>query len=253
MEKKRWPINEPFRFDIIELHITYRCDLACVGCNRACFLPEPHTPDMNLADVVKFLDEMYEAGISIKCLKIIGGEPTLHPEFMAIVECLWERLGVHGVELHLMSNLYSSETRSLADWVANTFPAIQINPNVFHKQKTESVVFAEETRYAFCSPRDAWIDSPGPCIQMCGRSKGCGASVDKLGYTLCPVGGTIDSLLGLHARATKVCQMLDQGFVRNQAETLCAHCGMYLNCSTIQETWDHNGTPMSRSYHEQQR
>ena len=34
-----------------ELHLTYRCDLACINCNRICEAP-PTTPDMTLDDEI---------------------------------------------------------------------------------------------------------------------------------------------------------------------------------------------------------
>jgi MoaA/NifB/PqqE/SkfB family radical SAM enzyme len=60
---------------ILELHLTYRCNLACWYCNRGCRLWTGHTPDLSrerIRAIVKGAGE-------VEKFVLIGGEPTLHP------------------------------------------------------------------------------------------------------------------------------------------------------------------------------
>jgi len=66
-----------------EIHCTYRCSLSCRFCNRNSFLREAHTIDLSVEDLVDFLNQARDIGYYPGIL-IIGGEPTLHPDFETI-------------------------------------------------------------------------------------------------------------------------------------------------------------------------
>ena len=65
------------RSDKAEFHLTYRCDLSCAGCNRACFL-RPATADMTIDDAQEFLRQAKALG-RFPRIMIIGGEPDPAP------------------------------------------------------------------------------------------------------------------------------------------------------------------------------
>jgi len=72
------------RSNLAEWHLTYRCDLARIGCNRACFLP-PATPDMTLGDAREFVRQAKELRWRPD-VALLGGEPTLHPDLFGFLE-----------------------------------------------------------------------------------------------------------------------------------------------------------------------
>lgn len=63
-----------------EIHCTYRCSLSCRFCNRNSFLREAHTIDLSVEDLVEFLNQARDLGY-YPGIVLIGGEPTLHPDF----------------------------------------------------------------------------------------------------------------------------------------------------------------------------
>lgn len=84
--------------ELVGVEVTNRCDLSCKHCfNRS---GEDSIQELSLADVLNLFDQLQEMGIMR--IRLSGGEPTLHPEFPAIVvEAHRRRLRVsintHGV------------------------------------------------------------------------------------------------------------------------------------------------------------
>jgi hypothetical protein len=239
---KRWPIQHALKIKDLTLNVTYSCDLACVGCNRGCFIKPPFAPAMTLERLAQVYAEVKALGVQLHRTRICGGEPTLHPDFQAIVDMAV----ANSRHVRLYSNQHSDRARRNVAAVQGRHAGVRIMGRIAVK-KRGSRVFRPETRTIFIDPTDAGVYCPWPCKSMFGRV--CGMGVDQLGYTLCPTGGAIDSLLGLGARATSLSQMLDMGFVEWQAQTLCRHCGVVVPLCRPPQTWSHNGTEMSASFH----
>lgn len=64
------------------LELTYRCNERCIHCYIDS--PPKEQPELQLCDYEKIIDEIKDMG----CLNLLitGGEPTLHPDFLQIVE-----------------------------------------------------------------------------------------------------------------------------------------------------------------------
>jgi radical SAM protein with 4Fe4S-binding SPASM domain len=89
----------------IGVEITNRCDLAC----RHCFNDSGSAPvqELSLAELTYFFEQVQLMGI--EDIRISGGEPTLHPEFPAVVNEAHRRGLRISVNTH---GLYSSKTRT---------------------------------------------------------------------------------------------------------------------------------------------
>src|SRR5262249_2729701 len=70
--------------DLVEIDITYACNLKCFNCNRSCE-QDPTADRMSLGQIRRFLKESQEREIQWKRIRLLGGEPTSHPEFLEIV------------------------------------------------------------------------------------------------------------------------------------------------------------------------
>ena len=236
------------KFRIAEVHLTYACDLLCVGCNRACFVKPPHTPPMTLDRYGEFLDELRTGDIHVRKIRLLGGEPTLHPQFLKFVDMTVEyaRSIARACSIRVVSNQFSQHSRELF------LEARAIHGNLVRRSaniKPLGRVDFGEKKFMFISPEDAGVKRMGGCDWESSRTT-CGFGVDQLGNTLCPMGGTVDSLLRLNARATSVKQLLDTEFHRWQSSVLCKHCGGCMEFSPLPRTWKHNGTPVSKTWHE---
>lgn len=246
-QRKRWPCNKPPVFQDAALNVTFACNLSCVGCDRASFIKPTHGPAMTLDRLGTFFEELRQTGTQLRRMRLVGGEPTLHPDFLAMAEMAMQyaRSVSPACVVRLFSNRFSDKSQQLVQVVRGMYPDIEIRG----ARKARSARFPRMTRYPYVSPLDAGIHCPHPCMNMACRGK-CGASVDQVGYTICPTGSPIDSILGLNARAKTLKQMLDPEFVRWQTETLCSRCGQFMAYKPreLPPIWDCHGTPVSASY-----
>ena len=245
--RKRRPIKHKLTFNDAALNFTFACNLACVGCDRASFIKPEHSPPMTKERLGRFFEEVKSTGLELKRMRIVGGEPTLHPDFFEMTKmCMEYSRGVgHRCNVRIFSNHHTQETRDILIEVKKRHPRLQMMGG--HKRKR--AVFPRATRYEYVSPLDAGMVCNDPCPNMGSRRK-CGNGVDEVGYSLCPTAGPIDAILGLGARATTLKQMLDREFVDWQAKEICGRCGNFMAYADDEfpELWDCNGTPVSKTY-----
>jgi len=76
------------------LEITSDCDMAC----PICLVTDRVKPALSLAEVDRILDALVAAEGKVNMLTLTGGEPTQHPDFLAIVKrCLRPEIGIVSV------------------------------------------------------------------------------------------------------------------------------------------------------------
>ena len=98
----------------IEIDITYLCNLKCTGCDRSC-TQAPETLHLPVQAIREFLFQTEKMGHKWESVHILGGEPTLHPDFIEIITLLddWFQKRSPSTELKVISNGYSRKTREL--------------------------------------------------------------------------------------------------------------------------------------------
>lgn len=254
--RKRRPVVRGVPCRDAAINLTYACDLACIGCNRGCFIKPPIIPPMTTDRFGTFLEEICQNNIKPKRFRLIGGEPTLHPKFLEFARMAVEysKRATSAVDVCVFSNQYSERSREQLRELRQQYPEVEIREST---SKREGSVDFNRSSYLFVSPQEIGITPcPHPCEAMEGAGI-CGFGVDQLGYTLCPGAGMKDSLLRLNSRATHLKQLLDKDFVTWQASVLCRQCGERMGYHhmpwvreqllTLQRC---NGTPMTKNYHD---
>ena len=245
---KTWWDLRPTRLSKAEFHLTYACDLDCSSCNRASFLRKPHTPAMALEDAHEFFRQADGLRWKPDAITFVGGEPTLHPEFLRFVEVTQAWLGKH---VQVWSNAYRPKARELVQIAAR-----QLGVSVCQEtQKPAGAVRAKgEGEYwvddIFVSPHDYGVKRD-PCFQH--ASVICGIGVDAEGYSPCAMGGTTAGLLGVGSRTRVLADLFDAAKVARLTEEMCRHCGhQYMGrrqdlvqISTLPRRFD---TPMSPTW-----
>ncbi|RBQ14316.1 hypothetical protein DP939_41635 [Spongiactinospora rosea] len=100
----------------LECELTNRCQLTCRHCYSGASPAEGHGT-MTVADWTRLLDTAPAAGITT--VQLIGGEPTLHPDFLLLAE---HALGL-GLHVQVYSNLYRVTD---AQWKLFSHPKVTV-------------------------------------------------------------------------------------------------------------------------------
>src|SRR5436853_358830 len=132
----------------VELHLTYRCNLSCVNCNRMSFLSNPNTEDMTLEDAIEFFRQCDELNWKPNIV-LIGGEPTLHKDFFEFCRLSQEFLrGDTSRWFQVWSNGYEKESMEKVNRAKELYNASI--PSDTHKEK--SMILGQDD--IFVSPKD---------------------------------------------------------------------------------------------------
>lgn len=206
----------------IELDITYDCNLKCKGCNRSCG-QVPTRESMTLEQVKSFIQESIECGKKWTLINILGGEPTLHPDFLKIVESIQTKyVDTFSPKtiVQIVSNGIAPKSRELCNQ-AEKFSSVRIDRNSF---KTSSIV-------DYFSPfNDAPIDDPN--FKDADFSKGCwdcaycGIGRNSNGYYACAVCGGIERVLSTSLGIKKL-KDVTLPKLKEQLNFFCKFCGNY--------------------------
>ncbi|MBF0545527.1 MAG: radical SAM protein [Candidatus Riflebacteria bacterium] len=84
---------------IIQLEITYQCNLLCKHCNRHCnlsFLPYLKDADMTEEQIDRFIEQIKKNQVHLDQLRVLGGEPLLHPLIVSFLFKLHRELMTGG-------------------------------------------------------------------------------------------------------------------------------------------------------------
>ena len=163
----------------IELNITLQCNLSCPNCNRLCHVYKNRTEHMTSTQIKKFVDQARDVG-GVNCVKVLGGEPLLNPEFVEIYNILTDACK-EGVIKHI--KIESNKTLPVPP--VTQYPFVSWKGRVQKKKKHQPILW---------SPKDLGYDNgPQP---NCPQIKKCGISLDKYGYLPCSLAIMISRLFG---------------------------------------------------------
>ena len=209
--------------DRIEIDITCDCNLKCKGCNRSCGMA-PGKERMTLEQIRTFVRDSIDLGKKWRLVNVLGGEPTLHPDFLEIVGALQtEYVDCFSPDtvIQVVSNGFFSRSRELCDRAEASFKNVRIDRNSF---KTRNVV-------DYFSPfNDAPVDDPA--FENADYSKGCwvcshcGIGLNSNGYYACGVCGGIERVLATDYGIRNLKDVSIAG-LQEQLRFFCRYCGNY--------------------------
>jgi len=215
----------------LELHPTYRCDLACTNCNRACAIRTDHTPDITVEQWRRCLASTPRKATHIS---IVGGEPTLHRDILPLAHTALR----YCPSVRIFSNQNSPHARYIIEQLRG------IGVAVAQGSAKALGPINHPNPQLFVAPIDYDLpDRTEPC-QWAAADDDCGYSVDACGITSCAIGGAIDGVLGLGVRTWDWAQV-DDGRVRD----LCRRCGFQYDFPVALEgLGEFRGQTMSRTW-----
>ncbi len=209
----------------IEIDITYDCNLKCVACNRSCTQAPSKEDYMTVEQIREFIRESIELNRKWKLINILGGEPTLHPDFLEIVNIILEEyINKFSPEtiLQITNNGYSKETREILEKLP----------------KSKNIVV---DRYSFKTNRKVEYFTPFNLAPVdtkeyrnsnfstgCWVTSYCGIGLNKYGYYPCGVAGAMDRVMGYDV-GIKSLKDVTVDRLKELLDMFCRYCGNFVD------------------------
>ncbi len=224
----------------IEIDITFKCNLRCYNCDRSC-TQAPDDSTMSLDQIRKFIAESVATGRKWKRIRVLGGEPTLHPQFFDIIGALTQYKDTcsPATKIEITSNGYGKEVNSILEkisrdlWVNNTRKVGRF------QKKFEAFNLA---------PADHRVNCLTDYTNGCWITQDCGIGLNRYGYYQCAVAGSIDRVFGFDIGLKTI--PVEGTELKNQKRTLCKYCGHFFQRKYVQP--DNriavDGEPKSKSW-----
>lgn len=205
----------------IELDITYDCNLKCLNCNRSC-TQAPTISQMSVMQVLNFIEESIRLDKKWELINILGGEPTLHPDFLQIVDLLLNKYVTPfspSSTLQVTSNGYGEFVRSILSQLPE-HPKLVINTNSF-KDSREVEYFTPFNE----APIDSGNFSDEDYAKGCWVTAYCGIGLNYLGYFPCGVAGGIARVKPENEHIKSLLDVDES--MKDKLMNYCRYCGNF--------------------------
>jgi len=163
----------------LELNITLKCNLACSNCNRLCHVFRERTEHMSIEQIKKFIDQAKNNG-GINKLKVLGGEPLLHPQFVEIYDLL-----TSAAKDGVINCIKIESNKTIIPPKVENYNFVSWKGRVQSKKKHQPILW---------SPKDLGVVKGAQ--PNCPQVRKCGYSLDKYGYLPCSCAIMISRLFG---------------------------------------------------------
>ncbi len=200
----------------VEIDLTYRCNLKCRNCNRSC-TQAPSRRDIPVERITAFIRESVERGRPWKRVRLLGGEPTLHPEFAKIVRLFGEYRERHNPDLRIVvgTNGSGPRVRRMLDRLP---PGIEVK-NTWKGPRQR--LFRPFNIAPVDRPLYRWSDFASGCRIL----EDCGMGLTPQGYYPCAVAGGIDRIFAFRRGRRRLPRSGEN--LRADLEIFCRVCGHF--------------------------
>ena len=200
----------------IEIDITYQCNLQCFNCNRSC-TQAPSAAMLSKDHIRQFIDDTLTKNYQWERIRILGGEPTLHPDFLQIVALLRDYRKVYNPSLRLVvcTNGHGRKVNRML----SALPADVIRKNT--AKSASANLFRPFNR----APRDSAAFRFADYESGCRIIADCGMGLTPQGYYVCAVAGAVDRVLGL--RKGRITLPAKADAMADHCRLFCPYCGHF--------------------------
>lgn len=202
--------------DLIEIDLTYLCNLRCKNCNRSS-AQAPEARHISISQIERFVDESIVQNQQWRRIRILGGEPTLHPEFLQILQTLLKLKKVAPqTAIEVVTNGYGAKVNAILDRIPESV-------------EVENSAKSQNVQPGFgpfnMAPIDSWQYAFADYRNGCDIAQSCGIGLTPQGYYPCAVAGGIDRVLGLERGRQSIPEADDD--MRDLMAEACRLCGRF--------------------------
>lgn len=203
----------------IEVDITYICSLRCFNCNRSC-RQAPSSDQMTVQQIKKFVKESINNNVKWERIRLLGGEPTLHPDLYEILRLIieYKRDFSPNTTVQLTTNCFGTKVNRVITEIKNQFKEV----NIVTSPKTPEATSFSPFNLA---PKDSILYKYADYSNGCGVIENCGMGLTPYGYYPCAVAGGIDRVFGFDYGKKKL-PRLDDPMI-DQLNVFCKLCGHF--------------------------
>ena len=206
-----------------EIHITHRCNFKCPACCALCNVVNDITSDMDMNEVEEVVRQINDVDRGSKGIRVIGGEPTLHPQCYEI--CRYIKNNITNIAWLSLATNHTNNT--LADKIKND---LSFGVQVDDRSVDPATVARNRAKkhWSFLiSPKEEGlpIGDPYQCYALTSK---CGFAVHKwrgkLAWSWCGNGAAVAKLLRREDMlAPTLYELLGSGFGK-WARIVCENC-----------------------------
>jgi len=202
--------------EMIEIDITYDCNLRCANCNRSS-AQAPSKECMTVAQIEKFVNESINKGIRWKLISLLGGDPTLHPDILTILNILLNYKVKYSPNMILQV-----ETNGTGDFVNSVI--MKIPEGITISDTKKGLKGYRHTSFNVAPIDSVWyktVDFSNGCTIL----KNCGMGLTLYGYYCCAIAGGIDRIFGFDMGRKSLPGKND--LMLEQINKFCRLCGHF--------------------------
>lgn len=226
--------------DLLEIDIAFSCNLKCYNCDRSCS-QAPSNDYMSVNQIRKFISESLTTKKKWKRIRIIGGEPFLHPNIDEILKLLQSY-----IEENILLTRLEIVTNGFGSVVKNALKSVP--SGIFVKNTNKIGKFQKKFEAFNLAPIDKKYHIFTDFSNACWITAYCGIGLNPFGYYICGVGGSIDRVMGKDIGLKELPKT--RSLFQAQANIFCQLCGHFThrNFRPIQERVPVKGEPKSHSW-----
>lgn len=202
--------------DLVEIDLTYLCNLKCNNCNRSS-AQAPAAIHIGLDAIRQFVDDSLDQGRNWTRIRLLGGEPTLHPLFMTIIEEMLRYKAQHpATVIQVVTNGYGRKVQAVID----SLPRF-----IYIENSSKSGTLQPAFGPFNLAPQDSLAYSGADYRNGCSIPSTCGIGLTPQGYYPCAVAGGIDRVLGVRRGRASLPSPEDE--MRDLMDLTCRLCGRF--------------------------
>lgn len=204
----------------IEMDITYRCGLNCNHCNRYVNFDSRPETDVSLDQLDFFLKESKDLDWDWENIRLLGGEPTMHPDFREFVSRIDAFVKDSGREtiLHVFTRGKDPFIVGELAWLEENYPNWHIE-NTNKKSK-----FQNKFTAVGWAPKD-YPEYRNEDYRGCGNVHNCGIGFNYSGFYPAAPCGALAKFFNIEG--IKSLELVTEKSLMDMYPRVCSVCGIY--------------------------